>query len=85
MRKLATVSEVMGGQAERRGKEERSGGGGSGSCTAVSTQPRAQAQPQMVTSACSCARTFVLFTTLVCHVENSWAEMITHTKGFTLN
>lgn len=30
MRKLATVSEVMGGQAARRGKGERSGGEGWG-------------------------------------------------------
>lgn len=67
MRKLATVKEVKGGQ--REGGAGRWVREGSECFPAVSPQPKVHAQPQRVTSACSCAKTFVLFTTLVCHGE----------------
>lgn len=46
MRKLATVSEVMGGQAERRGKEERSGGGGAGAVLLSVHSPERRPSPR---------------------------------------
>lgn len=72
------MSEVKAGQMGGRREAARSDGG-RGPCCPERTVP-VQAALQTVTSACSCAGTFAGFTGLLCGVENSWAETVTHTE-----
>lgn len=59
---LATVSEVKGGRWEGTGQGKGGNGSARGAAAWLLLSQQSSVQPQAVTSACSCAQTFALFT-----------------------